>query len=397
MPERRPPSRSLAKGGPPTFIHTGAPAPTSSERSGFRARRWNDDGAFAACSSTNPRSNRTRCPSTDRPASARSLRAPSCSTSRPICSQIRIAVRWIVSSCSAERTSGASSRVNIRTLHQRHEQALEGRDAEVVDLERLAHPLGDLASAGLALRVRVLTDEQDPAEVAEHLVLQPREPVDPQAADPGAIPVPYEPVGQEVDADVLGEPLEQLARVPLEAVDTGRASGRIPLEHRIEPAAGAAVAVHDDHPLVAGQQLLELLLDRRPDLERGHVELGRDAVDVGVPPALLHDRGGVLGDGAAGDERNGSSYGRHPLASRSGATTDSGGKARFATNSSLKSVAPESSRYSTNAGSSNATSRSRNDMSAIFAPSLAALPTARIRSTGTRGTRPRIRALSGLM
>src|SRR3990170_1842958 len=338
MPERRPPSRSLAKGGPPTFIHTGAPAPTSSERSGFRARRWNDDGAFAACSSTNPRSNRTRCPSTDRPASARSLRAPSCSTSRPISSQIRIAVR-----------------------------------------------------------VRVLTDEQDPAEVAEHLVLQPREPVDPQAADPGAIPVPYEPVGQEVDADVLGEPLEQLARVPLEAVDTGRASGRIPLEHRIEPAAGAAVAVHDDHPLVAGQQLLELLLDRRPDLERGHVELGRDAVDVGVPPALLHDRGGVLGDGAAGDERNWGSYGRHPLASRSGATTDSGGKARFATNSSLKSVAPESSRYSTNAGSSNATSRSRNDMSAIFAPSLAALPTARIRSTGTRGTRPRIRALSGLM
>ena len=66
-------------------------------------------------------------------------------------------------------------------------------------------------------------------------------------------------------------------------------------------------------------------------------------------------------------------------------------------NMSLKSGVPDSSTYSITPGSSKAISRSRKLMSAIFAPSEAVLPTALIRSTGTAGTRPSTRALSGLM
>ena len=50
-------------------------------------------------------------------------------------------------------------------------------------------------------------------------------------------------------------------------------------------------------------------------------------------------------------------------------------------NRSLKSSTPDSSMYSTMPGISQATSRSRNDMRAILAPSLAVLPTALILST----------------
>ena len=66
-------------------------------------------------------------------------------------------------------------------------------------------------------------------------------------------------------------------------------------------------------------------------------------------------------------------------------------------NRSLKSSTPESSMYSTIFGISQATSRSRNDIRAIFAPSLAVLPTALIRSTVTAGTSPTTCAHRGLM
>ena len=82
--------------------------------------------------------------------------------------------------------------------------------------------------------------------------------------------------------------------------------------------------------------------------------------------------------------------------SRSG-NESSGGRPRFPMNRSLKSSTPDSSMYSTKVGISQATSRSRNDISAIFAPSLAVLPTALILSTVTGGTSPITWALRGLM
>ena len=51
-PLRRPSSRSLANGGPPTFMQIGGPSPITTERSGFRAWIGKVAGAFATCSIT---------------------------------------------------------------------------------------------------------------------------------------------------------------------------------------------------------------------------------------------------------------------------------------------------------------------------------------------------------
>src|SRR5262249_52691803 len=144
-------------------------------------------------------------------------------------------------------------------------------------------------------------------------------------------------------------------------------------------------------------QVPELCLDGRRDLERRHVQVRRDPVDVGVPSVPLDQRGRVERDRPAREERDLRAGRGHEAASAGAAASASGGKARLRTNRSLKSAAPESSTYSTKDGSSNATSRSRNDIRAIFAPSPAVLPTALIRSTGTGGTRPTTRADRGLM
>src|SRR3972149_6172504 len=103
VPDRRPPSRSLANGGPPPFIQSGGPGPAPAGR--------------------------------------------------------------------------------LRVLPPR------GEEAGVADLERLAHPPGDLACRGLEAGVGMLADEQDPGEVAEVRVPQPREPVEPEPAHDRALPI----------------------------------------------------------------------------------------------------------------------------------------------------------------------------------------------------------------
>ena len=123
--------------------------------------------------SRTPRSQWTRSSSTFSPASARSLRACSCITSVPISSRIRIACSWIdllllggedlQGARHARTSSGSSVGPSIRGV----EQLVEGLDAQVVDLEGLAHLLGDLARLRLAVGVGMLADEQDARDVAE--------------------------------------------------------------------------------------------------------------------------------------------------------------------------------------------------------------------------------------
>src|SRR5262245_15654437 len=227
VPARRPWSRSLRNGGPPTPIHSGVPPPTSTVFAGFRACNMNVRGAFATCSITKLRSKRTRSPSTCCPADSKSLRPCSCKTSTPICSRIRIACSWTSSSCSEVMGRGACSGVySIGVLlgpgfEQRGEQRVERLDPEVVDLDRQVHERGDLTCTRLAVGVRMLPHEQHAGEVPEVGLLEPREPVEPETLDHRAVPVGHEPVGQEVDPVVLVEPGEQIAGVPLEAVDTG--------------------------------------------------------------------------------------------------------------------------------------------------------------------------------
>ena len=55
--------------------------------------------------------------------------------------------------------------------------------------------------------------------------------------------------------------------------NAGGAHGRVPLQHRVQAAARAAVAVDHDHALIARQQILQLRLHGRRDLQRDHVQV----------------------------------------------------------------------------------------------------------------------------
>src|SRR6478735_6507400 len=189
VPARRPSSRSLRNGGPPTPIHSVVPPPTSTVFSGFLACNVKVRGAFASCSITKSRSKETRSPSTFCPTSSRSFRASWCKTSRPISSQIRIAYSWTCSSCSSVKGRGACSGVYSICvllgwfLDQRGEQLVQRLDPEVVDLERLLHVRGDLTRLRLACLVGMLPNEQHARQVAEVGLLQPREAVEAQSLD----------------------------------------------------------------------------------------------------------------------------------------------------------------------------------------------------------------------
>src|SRR5919198_1136683 len=315
VPLRRPASRSLANGGPPTFIRAGEPAPTSTERSGFRARNVNELGAFATCSRTNPRSNRTRASSTVSPAPARSARAPSCRTSSPISSRIRIAVSCTRSSCSSSSTLGACSGPNIGglPLDQGRQQVVERTETGVMHLERPVEPGGDRSGLLLPLGFRVLPDEQHPRDMAEVFPPQPREPVEAEPVHDRALPVVDEPVRQDVDPGLVTELPSELAGVPAEAVHAGGPDDvRVALEHRVEPAARAAIRIQHDHARVAPNEAGQPGLDPRGDVERGHVQLARDPVHVGVPPVSPDEPAHVEGERAAGEEREAPAGGLSP-------------------------------------------------------------------------------------
>ena len=124
----------------------------------------------------------------------------------------------------------------------------------------------------------------DAGEVAEVRLLQPGEPVEPEALDHRAVPVRHEPVGQEVDADVVVEPLVQLARVPLEAVaprrggppGTARAPRRAARRCRSRRRRRSRARTR-------GSSAWSFASTAGRDLERRHVQVARDAVHVGVP------------------------------------------------------------------------------------------------------------------
>ena len=183
-------------------------------------------------------------------------RAGSCSTSVPISSRIRIACSWMVSICSSVRTFGAFSRSNIGSSppsagSSRSSSGPMPRSwisSGCSMYSAISRALASRSGSGCWRTNRIRRD------VVEVGLLQPREPVEPEAADDRAVPVRDEPVGEEVDADVVGEPLVQVAGVPLEAVHAGGTHGRVPREDLVEAPAGAAVAVHHDDALVARRE-----------------------------------------------------------------------------------------------------------------------------------------------
>src|SRR5581483_10497821 len=270
-------------------------------------------------------------------------------------------------------------------LYQRCKAGFEFPQSDVADLERQREVFGDRLRLLGELRVRHLAQVEDRFVVAEVHRFQVRVPVQAEPALHRAVEVAHEPVGEEVGRRALVRDLEEelLAREHLVAVRPGHARHAELVEDGVQAAGGAAVAVNDDHALVARPELVKLVSQLGDDAVGVEVQQRRQAVDVDVPPppdAHLLD---LTPERTADNEG-----GLHPTGSSLGNFSTS-------TNVSLKSVRPDSSMYSRREGSSNATGRSRYDSSAIFAPSPAEFPTAMIRSTSTAGTSPMIFALSG--
>ena len=111
--------------------------------------------------------------------------------------------------------------------------------------------------------------------------------VEPEAADHERVEVPREEVGQ-VEGRGLGV-VELLPGVvageEAVAVRAGQPLDAVPLEHRVELAAGAAVGVRDEHALVAARELVQLRVDRGRDQLRAGVELRGKAADGHVAPS----------------------------------------------------------------------------------------------------------------
>ena len=77
------------------------------------------------------------------------------------------------------------------------------------------------------------------------------------------------------------------------------------LEHRVERAGGAAVGVGDEDAVVAALELGQLRVDRGRDPRRRRVQLGGQAADVDVLPAVQVEDGEHLArDRPAGEDQH---------------------------------------------------------------------------------------------
>src|SRR5579859_5542351 len=273
--------------------------------------------------------------------------------------------------------STASPGISPSGLHQLSQASLELAEAHVADLQRQLEVRRD--GRGLVGQPRVghLAEVQDRLVVAEQHRLQVRVAGEAEPAHDGAVEVAHEPVGEEERAGLLVRDLreELLAGEHLVAVRARDPRGLELLEHRLEAAGGAAVAVDDDQAIAARRQRGELGAELGDDARGIEVEHRRQAVDLDLPAAALDDVLHLGTKRAAGDDGRGSlptlptvwgggPWLRSSLGPEGGntCTHDTGsmtGNASTSTNVSLKSVRPDSSTYSRRDGSSKATCRSR--------------------------------------
>ena len=156
-------------------------------------------------------------------------------------------------------------------------------------LEREAEALSRAAGHREQVRVLGLGEVDEPAVVAEVHRLELRMAVDPEPADHQPLEVPGEEVGQpEGGGLVLGQAGEVgPAGEELVAMGAGQPLHAFLGEDRVQQAAGAAVGIGDEDPLVA---VAPSLADPRPNPRRDPagpiVELGRQAGDVDVRQRL---------------------------------------------------------------------------------------------------------------
>src|SRR5262249_16734328 len=229
---------------------------------------------------------------------------------------------------------------------------LQLTEAEVAGLQRQFQ----VGRAGVGLRQQPVAGKL--AQVDEALVVREQggskvgEAVEAQAPDHRPLEASHQPVGEEERPGlVVHQPLELLRPGEhLVAVGPTQAQSADLVQHRVETTAGAAVTVDDDQTLVARLGLAHA--GAHPFNGPLRVEVGErrgKKGKVGGPVPAVGDVVVLPAERTKDDEGGG---GAHPTASSSG-------KRSTATNVSLKSARPESSTYSTTAGRSKATWRSR--------------------------------------
>src|SRR6266851_5706976 len=200
-------------------------------------------------------------------------------------------------------------------LNQRCEPAFQRAHPHVADLQGQLEVGGDRSRPGRQKVAGRLPQVENRLVVAEQHRPQVRIPVEPEAADDGALEVAHEPVSEEERPRALvHDSLEQL----------------LAREH-----------------LVAGPELAELRAQLGDDAVGIEMQVRGKAVDVDVPASPVGD---LLDLGSKCSARH---------EGRPHDTASSTGNASTSTNVSLKSVRPDSSTYSSRVGSSNATCRSR--------------------------------------
>ena len=134
-------------------------------------------------------------------------------------------------------------------------------------------------------------------------------PVEAEAADHQPVEVAHQEVGDVERARLFvgkrGE--RRSAGEELVAMRAGHALDAFLREHRVELAAGAAVAVRDEDRRVAIAVGVDLLAAPPPVIRSGRVvQLGRQALHVEVRPAIpALQRDDFAGERAAGDDQRG--------------------------------------------------------------------------------------------
>ena len=150
-----------------------------------------------------------------------------------------------------------------------------------------------------------LGEMHHPLVVAEVVVEQLRKAVEPEPPDNQAVEVADQEVRQEKAAGLLVHERIEALRASQELVAVGARQAFDPglLEHRIERPTGAAVAVADQHPVVAALDRCDLSRHRRRNPCGAVVQVGWQTIQLEMSPAVYAaELNQFPGDGSASDD-----------------------------------------------------------------------------------------------
>jgi hypothetical protein len=211
---------------------------------------------------------------------------------------VRRASGW----CCRQRLGQAWLVALVIELGDQCDQArLELAVAGIAQLERQPEGLGDQAGLLGQCLVVALRQVDQPAIVGEVGIAQLGEAIKPQALENGTLKPAHHEIGEEERARLRAHHGVEViaAGIHFVAVRAGDARHVIVIEQLVEPAAGAAVAVHHHDPLKARDQLAQAPLDIGADLLWHQMIPRRHAEQRHIPAMPPNDRNDLAGQRTA--------------------------------------------------------------------------------------------------